>query len=201
MKFFTVFSAILASGTALAASVPNTRSVSSNLATRNVEVQASPETRDVKDDITSFFDSIIPTSDEKSQTPEEVEKRDVLGNIVGGVKNLVPGTESTDYNQIISNGFNVTAEYVASIDLNAKLTAGIEAVAGKVTSSIPGASIITSLLSGIKLAVGKVDLNAWASSGLAIVGKFVASTDFNAAVTTAIKFCKSIAAQVSAASA
>ncbi|KAJ4129027.1 hypothetical protein NW768_007556 [Fusarium equiseti] len=201
MKFFTVFSAILASGTALAASVPNTRGLSSDLSARNVEVQASPETRDVKDDLTSFFDSFLPVSDEESQTPKEVEKRDVLDNIVGGVKNLVPGSDKTDYNQLISHGFNVTAEYVGSVDLNAKVTVGIEWVAGKVTSSIPGASIITSLLSGVKIAFGKVDLNAWASSGLAIVGKFVASTDFNAAVTTVIKFCKSIAAQVSAASA
>ncbi|RBR27121.1 uncharacterized protein FIESC28_00065 [Fusarium coffeatum] len=205
MKFFTVFSAILASGTAMAASVPNTRGLSSTLATRNVEVQASPETRDVKDDITSFFDSIIPTSDEKSQTPEGVEKRDVLENIVGGVKGLVPGAnasqQKTDYNKLINHGYNVTAEYFGSVDLNAKANVGIEWAIGKITTTIPGASIFISLLSGFKIALGKLDLNAWASSALAIVGKFVSSTDFNAAITAAIKFCENIASQVSAASA
>ncbi|KAJ4007502.1 hypothetical protein NW752_010161 [Fusarium irregulare] len=201
MKFFTVFSTLLASGAVLAASVPNTRGLSSTIATRNVEVQ---ETRDVKDDVSSFFDSIIPTSDEKSQTPEEIEKRDVLENIVGGVKGLVPGAnasqQKTDYNKLINQGYNATAEYFGSVDLNAKATVGIEWAIGKITTSIPGASVITSLLSGFKIALGKIDLNAWASSALAIVGKFVASTDFNAAITAAIKFCENIASQVSAAS-
>ncbi|KAH7235454.1 hypothetical protein BKA59DRAFT_515979 [Fusarium tricinctum] len=206
MKFFTVFSALLVSGSTLAAYVPHGHTAvglsqgSAELASRDAGLQARAEEKSDNNDsqglinpLDALFDELKDAAIEENDATGTLERRNVLNNVLGSVVDVI-GPDAPDFNKIVSHGFNVTATYVASVDLNALASEGIEWVSKKISSypNIPGASIIVSCISGVKKLVGKVNLNTQAQSYLAIIGRFVTSIDFNSAIAKAIEFFKSI---------
>jgi hypothetical protein len=80
-----------------------------------------------------------------------LERRGALTSVLGDVVDLVGPVsihalsitdlstyktqDAPDFNQIVGHGFNVTATYVASVDLNALANEGIEWVSKKITSN------------------------------------------------------------------
>jgi hypothetical protein len=80
-----------------------------------------------------------------------LERRGALTGVLGNVVDLVGPVsihafsitdlltyktqDAPDFNQIVGHGFNVTATYVASVDLNALANEGIEWVSKKITSN------------------------------------------------------------------
>ncbi|RGP77270.1 hypothetical protein FLONG3_4785 [Fusarium longipes] len=206
MKFLTVFSALLASGTALAAYVPQGNTVR-GLTADKVELVNRNSVLDGGADaptnaLDSFFDELKHTATEtKDKVSSQFEERDALKNLAGGVGNMfdMVGAGSIDFNEKIGHGFNVTAQFIGSVDLNAKATAGIEYLSGKISSntSIPGASILVGFLAGAKTLLGKFNLNTMAQGVLSVIGRLIVSIDFNAVVSGGLDFFKTVYASFS----
>ncbi|KAF4998647.1 hypothetical protein FGRMN_2973 [Fusarium graminum] len=206
MKFFAVFSAVLASGSALAAYVPNgniARGLSLDPApiiTRDSGLPASLREKTgvtySKEELISalepFLNELKQASTEATKASDDLEKRDVLTGLVGSVTELV-GPDMPDFNQMIGHGFNVTASFITSTDLNAKAEGAITWASEKIASydSIPASSLIKACLSGLKTLIAKVDINTYAASILSTVGGLVLHIDFNTAISKTISFVKS----------
>ncbi|CEI61577.1 hypothetical protein FVEN_g9338 [Fusarium venenatum] len=201
MKFSTIFSTLLASGTALAAYVPQgnaARGLSADtagLVNRNSGIQARAEKH--ANPLDSFFDELKHTVTPDDETTDKLDSRDLVGNMFGLV-----GSNAIDFNEKIGHGFNVTASYVGSIDLNAQATAGIEYVSKKISGSetnIPGASIMVTFLGGLSALVAKFNLNSMAQSCMSVVGQLIAAIDFNALVSGGVKLYQTVSSSLKAA--
>jgi hypothetical protein len=201
MKFFTIVSTLLASGTALAAYVPQGNAArglsadSAKLVNRDAAIQARAE--EPANPLDSFFDELKHVVNKDDEPAEKLDSRDLVGNMFGLV-----GSNAIDFNEKIGNGFNVTASFVGSIDLNAQASAGIEYVSKKISgseSNIPGASIMVTFLSGLGALVAKFNLNSMAQSCLSGVGQLIASIDFNALVSGAVKLYQTISSSLKSA--
>lgn len=198
MKFFTIVSTLLASGTALAAYVPQANSArglssgAAELVNRNAEVHArAADSGNPLDTVFDELKKVVPSAEDPT---DKLDSRDLVGDMF----NLV-GPNAVDFNDKIGHGFNVTASYVGSIDLNAQVSAGIGYVSKKISSSeanIPGATIIVTFLSGLKVLVAKFNLNSAAQGCLSVVGQIIASIDFNALVAGGVKLYKTVSSSL-----
>ncbi|KAM0354911.1 hypothetical protein ACHAPU_000748 [Fusarium lateritium] len=173
MKFFTVFSAVLASGSALLMFPTET-------------------TEELINALEPFLNELKLTSTAATKASDDLDERDVLSGLMGSVTGLV-SAGMPNFNKIIGNGFNVTASYITSVDLNAKVEGAITWASERIASndSIPASSLIKACLSGLKTLVAKIDFNTYAASILSTVAGFVLHIDFNTAISKIIAFVKS----------
>ncbi|KAH6957432.1 hypothetical protein DER45DRAFT_596011 [Fusarium avenaceum] len=207
MKFFTVFSALLVSGSALAASVPRGHtgvglsrgcteldSLDAGLQARAEEKSDNNDCQSPNNPLDALFEELKhAAATDGGDAAETLERRDVLNSVWGTVVDAV-GPDTPDFNKMVSRGYNVTATYVASVDFNALAKEGIEMASTMISSNpnIYGASFMVTCLSGAKTMIAKVNLNTQAQSFVAIIGRFLTSIDFNTLIAKSIEFFKSI---------